>query len=69
MPLPEESVVHGSPAPESPGTAEPQHLPALDRLLHLPAVAALVQAHGHTLVAEADKKMYAEKAAKKKLCR
>jgi len=31
--------------------ASPRHLPAVDRLLHLPAVAALVQAHGHTLVA------------------
>lgn len=41
---PEESVVDGS-------KAQPQQLPAVDRLLRLPAVQALVQAHGHTLVA------------------
>ena len=52
MKLPEESVVHGSPAPASPPpAAQPQNLPALDRLLRLPACAALVDAHGHTLVA------------------
>ncbi len=52
MKLPEESVVHGSPAPASPPpAAQPQNLPALDRLLRLPACAALVDTHGHTLVA------------------
>ncbi|MBS0505930.1 MAG: L-seryl-tRNA(Sec) selenium transferase [Proteobacteria bacterium] len=52
MKLPEESVVHGSPATAStPPTAQPQHLPALDKLLRLPACAALVASHGHTLVA------------------
>ena len=52
MKLPEESVVHGSPAPASPPpAAQPQNLPALDRLLRLPACAALLDAHGHTLVA------------------
>ena len=52
MKLPEESVVHGSPAPASPPpAAQPQNLPALDRLLRLPACAVLLDAHGHTLVA------------------
>jgi len=52
MKLPEESVVHGSPAPASPPpAAQPQNLPALDRLLRLPACAALLDTHGHTLVA------------------
>ena len=52
MKLPEESVVHGSPAPaRPPPAAQPQNLPALDRLLRLPACAALLDAHGHTLVA------------------
>ena len=52
MKLPEESVVHGSPAPASPPpAAQPQNLPALDRLLRLRACAALLDAHGHTLVA------------------
>ncbi len=52
MSRPEESVVHGSPAAQ-PGhpRARAQELPALDRVLHLPAVAALVAEHGHTLVA------------------
>jgi len=31
--------------------ASPQHLPSVDKLLRLPAVAALLQQHGHTLVA------------------
>ena len=52
MAAPEESVVHGSSAPHPPATAaEPQHLPALDRLLRESAVAALAAEHGHTLVA------------------
>jgi L-seryl-tRNA(Ser) seleniumtransferase len=42
MAAPEESVVHGS-------KASPKDLPSVDRLLH--AAAALVQEHGHTLVA------------------
>ncbi|MHA7599284.1 L-seryl-tRNA(Sec) selenium transferase [Alicycliphilus sp. T452] len=52
MALPEESVVHGSPAsPSPPPAARPQDLPALDKLLRLDACAALVETHGHTLVA------------------
>ena len=52
MKLPEESVVHGSPAPASPPpAAQPQNLPALDRLLRLPACAALLEPQGHPLVA------------------
>lgn len=40
------------PGPASPPpAAQPQNLPALDRLLRLPACAALLDAHGHTLVA------------------
>lgn len=41
---PEQSVVDGS-------KATPKDLPSIDRLLRLPAVAALVDAHGHTLLA------------------
>ncbi|MBI5716419.1 MAG: L-seryl-tRNA(Sec) selenium transferase [Burkholderiales bacterium] len=52
---PAESVVDGSKAPEDPmqagPKAEPKDLPAVDRLLREPAVAALLQEHGHTLVA------------------
>lgn len=44
MAAPEESVVHGS-------KATPKDLPSTDRLLRLPGVAALLQQHGHTLVA------------------
>jgi L-seryl-tRNA(Ser) seleniumtransferase len=44
MSRPAESVVDGS-------KAQPQQLPALDRLLRWPEVAPLVQAQGHTLVA------------------
>ena len=52
MKRPEESVVHGSPAPaDHRPPAQAQDLPALDRLLRLPATAALVTEHGHTLVA------------------
>lgn len=40
------------PGPASPPpAAQPQNLPALDRLLRLPACAALLDAHGHALVA------------------
>ncbi|MFZ2989977.1 L-seryl-tRNA(Sec) selenium transferase [Ideonella sp.] len=45
MTRPDESVVHGS-------KASPKALPSVDRLLRLPAVAALLAEHGHTLVAE-----------------
>ena len=45
MHRPEESVVDGS-------KAQAQDLPAVDRLLRLPAVAALVSEHGHQLVAQ-----------------
>ena len=51
MKLPEESVVHGSKAqPQQPSTpddtfAQPQHLPALDRLLLGDAMAQLSQDH------------------------
>jgi L-seryl-tRNA(Ser) seleniumtransferase len=67
MARPDESVVHGSqasppasfPNPTDPtpppatatATARAQDLPAVDRLLRRPSVQALVQAHGHTLVA------------------
>jgi L-seryl-tRNA(Ser) seleniumtransferase len=44
MAAPEESVVHGS-------KARPQDLPSVDKLLRLPKVQPLMQAHGHTLVA------------------
>jgi len=42
-----ESVVNGSQAPQ----ATPKDLPAIDRVLRWPEVAALVHEHGHTLVA------------------
>ncbi len=48
MARPTESVVDGSAA--SP-PAHPKDLPAVDRLLREPAVAALLAEHGHTLVA------------------
>ena len=59
MVLPKESVVHGSQASQHPSDTpdpdhelvQPQQLPALDRLLRQHGVAALVQEHGHTLVA------------------
>ncbi len=57
MQRPDESAVRGSPAslpPEAapPATpARPQDLPAVDRLLRLPAVAPLLAEQGHTLVA------------------
>ncbi len=44
MAAPVESMVHGS-------KVLPQQLPSVDRLLGLPAAAALVAEHGHTLVA------------------
>ncbi|HYR26571.1 MAG TPA: L-seryl-tRNA(Sec) selenium transferase, partial [Aquabacterium sp.] len=51
MARPAESVVHGSQAPaDTLPKARPQDLPATDRLLREPTVAALVAAHGHTLV-------------------
>ncbi|MDE2599921.1 MAG: L-seryl-tRNA(Sec) selenium transferase [Rhodocyclaceae bacterium] len=50
MPLPAESVVHGS-------KAKPQDLPSIDKLLRLPTVQALVQSHGHTLVAGEARKL------------
>jgi L-seryl-tRNA(Ser) seleniumtransferase len=48
-----ESVVHGSgsTAGSTAGTARPQDLPAIDKLLRTPGVQAIVAAHGHTLVA------------------
>lgn len=58
MARPDESVVHGSQAPANPpdaasthALASPKDLPAVDRLLRHAAVAPLVAAHGHTLVA------------------
>ncbi len=52
---PAESVVDGSRAPgeaiDAEPRAEPKDLPAVDRLLREPDVAALLQEHGHTLVA------------------
>ena len=71
MARPPESVVHGSPAPHTaPNTAAtfapavppalPQQLPALDKLLHLPAAAALVAAHGHTVVADTARALLGE---------
>ena len=58
MARPDESVVHGSQAspPASPpnptdAAARAQDLPAVDRLLRLPAVQVLLAEHGHTLVA------------------
>ena len=45
MARPEQSVVDGS-------KASPKDLPSIDRLLRVPAVAALVTQHGHTLVAD-----------------
>jgi len=44
MTRPDESVVHGS-------KARPKDLPSIDRLLRASDIAALVQTHGHTLVA------------------
>ena len=53
MAAPQPAVVHGEPAALAPPppTAAPQQLPALDRLLRLPAVMRLRAEHGHTLVA------------------
>lgn len=66
MARPQESVVHGSKAqPQKPSTpddtfAQPQHLPALDRLLRLAGVAALVTEHGHTVVADTARSLLSE---------
>ncbi|HRN74699.1 L-seryl-tRNA(Sec) selenium transferase [Ottowia sp.] len=55
MPVPDESVVHGSPA--SPSQAAPaapatvQDLPSVDRLLRAEPNRALIAEHGHSLVA------------------
>jgi L-seryl-tRNA(Ser) seleniumtransferase len=46
----QESVVNGSQA-KSADPANPKDLPAIDRVLRWPTVAALVAEHGHTLVA------------------
>ena len=56
MNRPGESVVDGSKAKVAEGVpaeprAEPKDLPAVDRLLREPPVAALLHEHGHTLVA------------------
>jgi len=59
MARPDESVVHGSqasppaslPTPSDTATVRTQDLPAVDRLLRLPAAQALLAEHGHTLVA------------------
>ncbi|MCZ2105721.1 MAG: L-seryl-tRNA(Sec) selenium transferase [Burkholderiales bacterium] len=53
-------MVHGSSAPPAPTTATPQHLPALDRLLREPSVAALAAEHGHTLVASKARALLAD---------
>ncbi len=45
MTLPVESIVHGS-------KAALRQLPSVDRLLRLPAARALIEQHGHTLVAD-----------------
>ncbi|QTD46398.1 L-seryl-tRNA(Sec) selenium transferase [Ottowia testudinis] len=66
MARPQESVVHGSKAQtQQPSTftdalAQPQQLPALDRLLRLPGVAALVTQHGHTVVADTARTLLSE---------
>ena len=68
---PGDRVTHsaGAPSAASPGRgfgslAEPKDLPAVDRLLREPDVAALLQAHGHTLVAgEAKALLDARRAA------
>ncbi|MFM2119080.1 MAG: hypothetical protein RL722_548, partial [Pseudomonadota bacterium] len=55
MTRPDPSVVHGETAEgkaETAPRAHPKHLPSIDRLLRQPAVAALVQQHGHSLVAD-----------------
>lgn len=65
MARPPESVVHGSQAPQTAAhhpvaTALPQQLPALDKLLRLPGVAAAVATHGHTLVADTGRALLAD---------
>ena len=61
MRRPEESVVHGSPAqPSQRPLATPEQLPAVDRLLHTPAVQMLAAEHGHTLIAGQARALLAE---------
>lgn len=69
MARPPESVVHGSQAlqsasasasPQPTDLARPQQLPALDKLLRVPAVAELVTAHGHTVVADTARALLAD---------
>ncbi|MDO5691624.1 MAG: L-seryl-tRNA(Sec) selenium transferase [Pseudomonadota bacterium] len=61
MARPPESVVHGSQAPsdETP-RAQAKDLPAIDRLLRLSSVGALVDEHGHTLVADTARALLSE---------
>jgi L-seryl-tRNA(Ser) seleniumtransferase len=59
-----ESVVHGSRGSISgPVTdpVQPRDLPAVDRLLREPALAALITEHGHTLIAEATRAVLDER--------
>ena len=54
MNRPAESVVHGSQAPANESNVSAvalQNLPSTDRLLRHPTGVELVEAHGHTLVA------------------
>ena len=61
MTAPEQSVVHGTPAPpDAPTTSAPHALPALDRLLRLPAVAALEAEHGRSLLTHEARALLAE---------
>ncbi len=61
MARPPESVVHGSKAlPSDQPPAQAQDLPAIDRLLRLPGVAALVAEHGHSLVADTARALLSE---------
>ncbi|GCL63104.1 L-seryl-tRNA(Sec) selenium transferase [Rubrivivax pictus] len=46
------SMICPPPSPPTLPAARPQDLPAVDRLLRQPPVAALVQQHGHSLVAD-----------------
>ena len=49
----DESMVHGSPE------TGPKDLPSVDKLLRLPGVAALLERHGHTLVADQSRQLVA----------